>query len=471
MSLKTITYKLGLLLFLTAGLTATAQNVWLHGSLADHSPSIHPEKVYLLRSAPLRSEDLLDSAVVAPTGEFTFQAAPYSSAAVYHLQLTGGTPLSVMTTGTDRIVITANATDFFYGKCQVSGSKEHVVFEQLELIWEKNMDAQRTLGEAYDKVDFFDPKYDTKTNALREAFEWQIQTSNLQVRQLQADHKGTFAADELAQLYIYQLKQEDPTADTTYDNNLAFQHQSYFNGIDLNNSNIVAYDRYYDRLDDYFANYVDATSAKGMKKAIDKLMSRISAPDTRSLIALYLSERFRDIKQFELTEHVLANYFERECSFSSSDVWNKKADGLKALQIGSMAPEIALPTMEGKRLKLSSLKGKKAIVLYFWSSRCQYCTDALGEIMDFHSRNAPLGLEIYAVSLEESHERWSNYLTQTKPRWVNVFDEQGTSGQYARTYGLRGTPTYILLDSDMRIELRTHDLHELFVNINGLLAR
>jgi len=459
------------LFILQFGGAVLAQKPWMQGTLEGHDPAVHSIKVYLLRAAPLRSQDLLDSAIVTPTGAFTFHTAPNSTASVYLLQFAGGTPLTLMAAPSDRIEVSANATDFFYGKGAVSGSKEHLVYEQLELIWQRNMDAQRTLGEVYDQVDFFDPKYNTRTDALREVFEQQIQASNVQVRHLQATNKGAFAADELAQLYIYQLKREDPVADTAYDNNLAYQHQRYFDGIDLNNGNIVAFDRYYDRVDDYFANYVDATSAKGMIKAIDRLMFRIIAPDTRSLIALYLSERFRDIKQFELTEHVLANYFERECSFSSSDVWNKKADGLKALQIGSMVPEIALPAMDGKKIKLSSLKGKKAVVLYFWSSRCQYCTDALGEIMDFHARNAPLGLEIYAVSLEESHERWSNYLAQAKPRWINVFDEQGTSGEHARTYGLRGTPTYILLGGDMRIQLRTHDLHELFVNINGLLAR
>lgn len=448
-----------------------SQNVWLHGALTDYNQSDFSPYVYLLRSAPLRSVEMLDSVMVSSEGEFSFKAAPFGVTTLYHLRFGNGTPFVFMAAANERLKLNTSATDLFYGKAKIIGSEENEIYLQLETIWQRFLEAQQISGDAYEKVDYFDSKYTTRTEAIRDAYELKVVENNEAVRKLVDVHRGTFTADMLSQLYHVNLKRLDAVHDTAYDNNLAFQFRHYFDKMDLNEGSLVMFDRFYDRLDEYFANYVDASSVQGMITAVGRVMDQVKAPDNRSLIALYLSDRFRDIKQYELSEHVLTNYFEQECSFANSDVWNQKAESLKALQVGSVAPEIALPDMEGKNVKLSTLKGKKAILLYFWSSRCQYCTDALGELMDFYARNSPLGFEIYAVSLEENNERWKNYLSTSRPRWINVFDKGGTSGDTSRTYGLRGTPTYILLGEDMRIKLRTHDLHELFVNVNALLER
>lgn len=446
-----------------------SQNVWLHGALTDYNQSDFSPYVYLLRSAPLRSVEMLDSVMVSSEGEFSFKAAPFGVTTLYHLRFGNGSPVVFMASSSDRLKVVASATEFLYGKAMVSGSIENQAFQDLENIRKRNADAQKKSGGEYDALDYFHAKYNARADEIRKRYDDVLRSSNQDIREVKAKFKGSFVSDILTGFYHSAMKDEDVKTDTAYDNNLAFQHDHFFDQMDFTDVRTASLPIVYDRIDEYMGNYVEIKTQEGLQKGIDIVMRKVVNPDVRSAIALYLGRRLKKQNEHDMSEYILGTYYSDKCEIAQQGNWDEVVAEVKAATTGSVAPEIDLPSFSGDNSKLSVSRGEKATILYFWSTRCPYCTEALPEMMDFYQGYSGSGLEIYGVSLDDDRALWKLFMEANNLPWVNVCEGKGTKSETARTYGLRGTPTYLLLDSGMRIVLRTHNLNELLVRTVELL--
>ena len=122
------------------------------------------------------------------------------------------------------------------------------------------------------------------------------------------------------------------------------------------------------------------------------------------------------------------------------------------LNIGNKAPELAYENPNGKKLKLSSLKGK-LVLIDFWASWCGPCRRENPNLVSAYQKYTKKnfkqgkGFEIYSVSLDSKQKAWVNAINKDELFWqFHVSDLGGWQSEGSNKYGIRSIPSNVLID-------------------------
>ena len=138
------------------------------------------------------------------------------------------------------------------------------------------------------------------------------------------------------------------------------------------------------------------------------------------------------------------------------------------IEIGSKAPEIALSDVNGKIIKLSSLKGK-VVLIDFWASWCRPCRAENPNVVRLYKKYKNKNFTIFSISLDQDKNKWIDAINQDKLSWPNHVSElSGWRSTSATKYGVSSIPKTFLIDKngiiigyDLRGEALENKLSEL----------
>ena len=132
----------------------------------------------------------------------------------------------------------------------------------------------------------------------------------------------------------------------------------------------------------------------------------------------------------------------------------------------SSLPEIDLREVNGKKVTLSSLKGK-VVVLDFTVYNSEFSPKHNIDLNKIYSQSNGKGLEIYQVSFDSDEHFWKNAANNLP--WITVRDPQSVYSRLLSTYNVRELPTAFVIDKNGDVVARVEDYKTLQGEINKVL--
>lgn len=98
---------------------------------------------------------------------------------------------------------------------------------------------------------------------------------------------------------------------------------------------------------------------------------------------------------------------------------------------------------------------KTPAALFFFTTWCGYCKQAMPEINRLAQRARTGGMRVYGIDVRENPAQVDGFIRQYQPNFPVLVDE---SGAVAGRYGVRGYPTFVVIDENANIVYNGHEV-------------
>ncbi len=132
-------------------------------------------------------------------------------------------------------------------------------------------------------------------------------------------------------------------------------------------------------------------------------------------------------------------------------------EGIKMLEVGVSAPDFSIKDTAGTPFTLSAEKGKKSVLIVFWSIFCEPCRAEMPAIQKLYEKYKDKGLDVVSVALDGEPLKTSiiGFVKQEGYTFRVLIDELDSQEMFkvADPYGVGGTPTVYLVDKGGKVVL------------------
>jgi thiol-disulfide isomerase/thioredoxin len=245
-----------------------------------------------------------------------------------------------------------------------------------------------------------------------------------------------------------------PNNRKTDENEPAYFARSFFQFVDLKDTTNYRLPHFFESVKGYATNLSQVGLPVSTQHAyLDSLLAAIPANSPQHLPAL-LAIAFSYIGRENSTFHkygslYVAQYSGREPMVDEFLV-KQLPSAQEPLIIGSVAPDFAELTPEGKTLKLSDLRGK-VVLIDFWASWCGPCRKENPNVVKVYQQYKDKGFDVLSVSLDQDRTRWLDAIKADNMTWQHVSDLKGWQAAAGKLYGVSGIPFTVLVDKQGRI--------------------
>lgn len=240
---------------------------------------------------------------------------------------------------------------------------------------------------------------------------------------------------------------------------LEYLKKSYLSNIDFQNKTLRNASFIIDRLNEYvfdlniaFANQSNTALDVSM---IDKALSKIEASKFKDEIIYSLVNGAFDpySSQYDvLLDHLYSKYYlALPATMKNKEFTDMVVQKLNVI-VGKKAPNIILGESS-----LYEIQSEKTLVI-FWSTTCSHCLKEIPEVYDMLKEKK--NYKVVLVGLEDSYSDWETVILDF-PNWTHLRANGKWDNEYAKSYNVKSTPVYFVLDKNKMITNKPDKIKDL----------
>jgi cytochrome c biogenesis protein CcmG/thiol:disulfide interchange protein DsbE len=134
--------------------------------------------------------------------------------------------------------------------------------------------------------------------------------------------------------------------------------------------------------------------------------------------------------------------------FSDSSSQKSPSATESGVRLGKALPSFTLDSLAGEKVTVG--QSDKITVINFWATWCPPCQEEMPELDQFAKRNQQK-INFYAVNLQESSEKVSDFMNKNKYTMPVLLDKEGV---VAKQFQVTAIPTTIIVDKNGLIKHR-----------------
>lgn len=238
----------------------------------------------------------------------------------------------------------------------------------------------------------------------------------------------------------------------------------YWDDVDFNDTTLISSNVLKDKVIGflYETACIDETHFDSLSMASLNLVftkSKVNMRTYEYLLELMLNG-YTNMGRDAVTNYLL-NYpqlAEGEITMAEGLRLDSITEPFQKVRVGAKAPDFSGVTIDGKPYHLYETEAKNVIV-FFWSTDCEYCHDFLNQIrkkLDLKS-----DFELVTFALAENVEDVQANVKKMRIPGYHFYDEKRWDSEAFMSYHITSTPTVFVLDDTKTIVCKPYDWAEL----------
>lgn len=197
-----------------------------------------------------------------------------------------------------------------------------------------------------------------------------------------------------------------------------------------------------------------------MNKGLDKLMSAAAVNDVLFEFILQDIADWAERTDFDAFFAYLTEFYLAQASCTDE---KRKAEigeivaSYQKTAPGKQVPEIVIPREKDGAVIMSETPARYKLIV-FWATWCPHCSEILPQLKAVYERYSRNDLEVFAISIDDKKSDWENALARGGYTWINYSELKGWDCSIAYDYGIRATPTLILVDKNRKVVARPRNI-------------